>query len=748
MGCGVSLATNRFGKAIRFPLNSLRYRLIVTVVAIETVMLLILVWSYSVDIRRTHEERLRDTASVVLEQFVATAGRYLVEVDYPSLAEYARRVLKHEEVAHVNVRNAEGQVILELGGPAPRRSGDAGSNAAPMLEVSSDVMLGGKRRGRVQLGFSEVVMKRAVAESRQHGIMIASAEIALSVLAALLIGFALTSNLRSLATAAARFGRGESDVTVPISSRDEVGQVAIAFNEMVAERARVEELLRQSEQRLRVVAEATPVPIGIARISDGMFLYCNPLVGPAFGLPPEAMVGRCIPEFYVDPDHWRKMIAELQNKGSLRDYEIEYRRADGSRLNILLNAHEMNSDGEEALVFGLFDITERKRTEAQLVQALKMEAVGQLTGGVAHDFNNLLTVIRGNLELMERENSSGKTSNHLRRALQAVSRGSDLTHRLLAFSRRQILLPETIDANALVTRVTEMLDRPLGETIRVDVDLSPGLWPILVDPGQLESCLVNLAVNARDAMPGGGTLKIATANRVLGQDEAGDDNEPPPGEYVAVEVTDTGTGMTPEVLAHIFEPFFTTKEVGMGSGLGLSMAYGFTKQSGGYLDASSEPGRGTTFRFLFPRAKTVEKSPADPAEQAEQADPVPLGRGETVLVVEDDPEVRAMAVRMASDLGYTVLEAKDGLTALEMLDRHSEIDLLFTDMVMPSGLTGGELAERALVSKPRLKVLFMSGYSEEFLVERGSPVSGAQLMSKPFTRTELAQMMRQTLDTA
>jgi PAS domain S-box-containing protein len=388
------------------------------------------------------------------------------------------------------------------------------------------------------------------------------------------------------------------------------------------------------------------------------------------------------------------------------------------------------------------DVTEQKRTEAQLRQAQKMEAVGQLTGGVAHDFNNLLAVMSGNVELLaEGIGDNERLHNLTRRALTAVERGAALTQRLLAFSRRQTLQPKAVKLNRLVAGMTDLLRRALGETVDVAAFGADDLWTCEVDPGQMENVLLNLAINARDALLDGGKLTIEAANAWLDDDYAAAQAEVAPGQYVLLAVTDNGTGMPPEILERAFEPFFTTKQVGKGSGLGLSMVYGFVKQSGGHVKVYSEAGEGTTVKIYLPRAQ------ADPAaDPATPAAPIVGSRGETVLVVEDDPDVRTLAVALLRGLGYEVLEAGSADAALDRLEETSRVNLLFTDVVLPGGMSGRELAHRVRQRHPGLKVLYMSGYSENGIVHQHRLDQRAPLLQKPFRKTDLARKVREVLD--
>lgn len=397
------------------------------------------------------------------------------------------------------------------------------------------------------------------------------------------------------------------------------------------------------------------------------------------------------------------------------------------------------------------EIDDRMKAEEALRQSQKMEAIGQLTGGVAHDFNNLLTVIIGGLDNMARHLDSetvGRDDARLRRALEmathSAERAAILTARLLAFSRRQALNPKPLRADRLVRDIGELLERTLGEHISLELVGSPGLWAAFADPNELEQALLNLAVNARDAMPGGGKLTIETANVFLDEAYLATVAEPmAPGQYVMVAVSDTGHGMDSDTLSRVFEPFFTTKEAGKGTGLGLSQVYGFVRQSGGHVRVYSEVGQGTSAKLYLPR---VQGEAAEPVAVARRRD-ISLLRGtETVLLVEDDDGVRTYSGGVLRELGYQVIEASDATTALAALSDHSQIDLLFTDVVLPGGVHGGKLAEQVRRRRPGIRVLFTSGYTRNAIVHNGRLDPGVQLITKPFTYEELADQVRRALD--
>ena len=484
---------------------------------------------------------------------------------------------------------------------------------------------------------------------------------------------------------------------------------------------------------------------------DGTWLAASPAWTDILGWSEAELIGRTS-EWMEHPEDLAKTrgeIAALAQGMSTARFENRFRAKDGSYRNFSWTAVPENN-----LVYCVArDVTEQRAraraladAEDALRQAQKMETLGQLTGGVAHDFNNLLQIVTGNLELLQRDLPEDQA--RLRRAADNAMAGAEraalLTQRLLAFSRRQPLAPERIDPNRLVSGMSDLLNRTLGETIEVETIQSARIWPVEIDVNQMENALLSLAVNARDAMPDGGKLTIEVANTHIDEAYAAQEAEVSPGQYVLISVSDTGQGMDEDVLSHAIEPFFTTKEVGRGTGLGLSMVYGFIKQSGGHIRVYSERGHGTTVKIYLPRF--YGPLPDNDTGTVSRATPV-CGGDETVLVCEDDDKVRAYTVDVLKELGYRVMEADNGAAALQALEMASEpIDLLFTDVILPGGMTGADIAQQARAQQPGLRILFATGYARNAIIHHGRLDPGVELLTKPFTYAELAAKVRDMLD--
>ena len=501
--------------------------------------------------------------------------------------------------------------------------------------------------------------------------------------------------------------------------------------------------LRRSESNFRSLV--TNAPYGICRCdSAGILLDANPALVTILGYSSSSeLVGRNLANQYADTQQWFNLADHIRSLKRFNGLAAEWVRKDGSSVTVRLSGRAIRDEGQ-AIFFELFteDVTEQRALEQQLRQAQKMEAVGRLAGGIAHDFNNLLMVISGYCEfLLERIGSDVALRGSVQEIANAAERATSLTRQLLAFSRKQILAPKVLDLNAIVTENLKMLRRMIGEDIDLGMVAGAEIGTVKADPGQIEQVIMNLAVNARDAMPHGGKLTIETANVTRDEEYARLHAPVTPGEYVMLAISDTGMGMDAETQAQIFEPFFTTKGL-KGTGLGLSTVYGIIKQSGGYIWVYSEPGKGTSFKVYLPRVSaTGEAIVAEPSVTNAKLEPAQ----ETILLVEDESNVRQLARQYLENQGYTVLEAADGAAAIEISNAHpGPIHLLLTDVIMP-GMNGRELARRVSALRPETKVLYMSGYTENAIAHNGILDEGIALLQKPFTLTTLRTKVREKL---
>jgi PAS domain S-box-containing protein len=512
------------------------------------------------------------------------------------------------------------------------------------------------------------------------------------------------------------------------------------------ERKRAEHEVTAREERFRALVEHSADAVALVD-DNGIVTYASQSTDRVLGHGAEDVVGRSVLDF-VHPDDVadvRRHISDLRARsGAVITIEARYLHKDASiRYAECSIANRLEHPAVQALVLNYRDITQRRGLEEQLRQAQKMEAVGRLAGGVAHDFNNLLTAIFGYVELLsEQLGRDSPAQQDVEEILKAATRAASLTRQLLAFSRQQVLDPVVLNLNEVVGDLQKMLHRLIGEDVELRSVRVPDLGNVLADAGQVEQVIMNLVVNARDAMPTGGTLTIETANVEFTEQFADAHQVMQPGAYVMLAVSDTGTGMTPEIRARIFEPFFTTKDKAKGTGLGLSTVFGIVKQSGGYIWTYSEPGQGTTFKLYFPRVD-------EPADVAERPHPITSAAGgtETVLLAEDDDLLRPLAHGVLTKLGYVVLEARNAQDAAARAAQHQgPIHLLVTDVVMP-GASGRELARRLAEKRPEMRVLYMSGYTDDAIIRHGILERGVNYLQKPFTPAVLARRVRDVLDT-
>jgi two-component system, cell cycle sensor histidine kinase and response regulator CckA len=530
-----------------------------------------------------------------------------------------------------------------------------------------------------------------------------------------------------------------------IRSRSGEPERLVIVNRDVTQRKEAEESLHVSESGFRSMIEDAPYGIYRAAI-DGRLLRANPALQKMLGYDNlDELLSASLPtNVFRNPSDFGGFKELLENASEFKDVEVELKRRDGAPITVRCTGRKVKGEHEGVPCFDVFaeDVTERRILERQLRMAGKMEAVGRLSGGIAHDFNNLLGVIIGYGQVLKRRLGAGSDLLECAEEIEkAGQRAASLTRQLLAFSRQQILTPSILKLNDLVSDMAKMLPRLLGEDITVNTSLSSDLGMVKADQGQIEQVIMNLAVNARDAMPEGGTLRIETANVELDQAYAWQHPGAKPGHYVMLAVIDSGTGIDPDTLTHIFEPFFTTKEVGKGTGLGLATVYGVVKQSGGYIWVESEPGHGASFQIFLPR---VDEPTADIAATTPVDETV--GGSEIILLVEDSEALRKLTRSFLESHGFTVLVAQDGEEALEVEARHSgKIDLLLTDVVMP-GMNGRALAERLLPKQLGMQVLYISGYTDSFVARHGVLEEGMVLLHKPFTEEVLIRKVREVLD--
>lgn len=518
-------------------------------------------------------------------------------------------------------------------------------------------------------------------------------------------------------------------------------------------RERAEAAVHEREEQIRLLLNSTAEAIYGTDL-HGNCTFANPASARLLGYPdPSWLLGKNMhqlmhhsrPDGAPYPPEECPLVQVLKSGQAVHADDEVLWRADGTTFPAEYWSFPMHRRGQ--MVGGVvtfLDISERRALEDQMRQAQRMEALGQLTGGIAHDFNNLLTVVLGNADMLIEDSGANQELREQAEIIRsAAERGADLIGRMLAFARRQPLHPRTVNVNDLIRSMEGLLRRSLGAPIEIRFELAHDAWPSLIDPSQLETAILNLAINARDAMPGGGRLIIGTANVRFDAAFRARYPEAMPGDYVTIGVTDTGVGMSPEVLEKALQPFFTTKDIGSGTGLGLSMVYGFTKQSEGHMEIASERGRGTTVTLYLPR----DSHQAQAAGGDRQPGKMPRASGgEIILLVEDDDLVRGYVVTQLRALGYQVIPVADGRAALEILHQRNDIQLLFTDVVMPGGLNGAALAEQAAVIRPGLKVLFTSGYSEKILAREGRLPAGVHLLAKPYRPRDLAAEVRRVLD--
>jgi two-component system cell cycle sensor histidine kinase/response regulator CckA len=631
-----------------------------------------------------------------------------------------------------------------------RKAEERLSQLAAIVESSFDAIIGKTLDGTIVSwnAGAEAVYGYSAAEALGKSIaMLAPAE-PRSVVHQLLGRLARGEKIDHRETTRVRKDGRKIIVAVTLSPiRSATGKIvgASAISRDITERRRVEQDLRRSEARFASLVQ--DAPYGIYRVTlDGQFLQVNPALVRMLGYQSEAeLLERNIQtDVYAEAEFRKELIEKYWDHEDFKDLEAHWKRKNGEPIIVRLSGRPVERSGGEPAYFEVFaeDITERRLLERQLLQSQKMDAIGRLAGGIAHDFNNLLGVILGQTELLQGELGSNPSVHRRAEAIdQSARRAAELTKQLLAFSRQQLIEPRVVDTNAIVRDVEKLLKRLIGEDVELTIHLQSNAGNIKIDPSQLEQILMNLAVNARDAMPDGGKLILETAFVELDETYARQHLGAKAGDFVLIAVSDTGTGMDSQTMARIFEPFFTTKPEGRGTGLGLSTVYGIVKQNNGYIMAYSEVGHGTTFRIYFPSVR------ATPELRVQKSDPGEFAKGwETILLVEDEPSLRELAREILEANGYKVIEAERGEHAIRLVEQsQTPIHLLLTDVVMP-GIGGKQLATRLLELRPGLHVLYMSGYTDDVINNRGILREDTLLLPKPFTRATLLRRVREALD--
>jgi PAS domain S-box-containing protein len=660
-----------------------------------------------------------------------TLGPVLWNFDHETAARVAETVLRDDLVVGVTILDDKRNHIFSV----LEESGES------VLVRTMTIQFQGASVGEIELLFSRTSLTKALIDI----LWVSLSFWVLAVLCiAVLPGFFIRKWFRAPLAAfieLAKTYRQNPEISpvleTPILEFQPIEQVV---RELASDVFRQLRELREREEHFRSIFENALYGIAVTGM-DFKFLEVNDAWCKLIGYTEAELLGKMGIEDITLPEDFPESMAMIEKliDGEIDQFILEkrYKAKSGAIINSMSFVKASYDDNGKFLrsTAAILDITDRKKSEAQLVQAQKMEAVGQLTGGVAHDFNNLLAIIVGNLEFLgDRFPKEDEASDLISKVIDAVERGSTLTQRLLAFSRKQALQPKSIDINALISDMEFLLRRTLMEGITIQLRTADNLWACEADPAQVESVVLNLAINARDAMPNGGNLSIETVNVVLSEEDAVEIEDVVPGEYVSLVVRDDGTGMSPEVKERVFDPFFTTKGMVGHSGLGLSMVYGFAKQSGGYVSIDSEEGRGAAIMVFLPRARQEVES----SETRETTTPRTEIKGERILVVEDDPDVRAITKAQLENLGYKVLEAETAAAALEILSM-SEVDLLLSDIILPGGMGGNELAKETRRLYPSVKILFMSGYSEGGAQSSAGLQNGGTLIQKPFRQKELAQ---------
>jgi len=724
-----------------------KYRLAATIFALQTVLIVVIVWQSDriLSLGDIRQNDIQENHSVDLLQTVGKNA--LLGKDKLDLQTFLALEFSNGRYTYVVVTDTKGIVIAAVPDSLIGSKFKPDTNGQSVGDKGQVISGEKKRLGAYHYQLADVSPVLDREKSRNRIIYIAVVGLVFIGFIGLFLSNLLSRRIENLATTAARLSAGDWSARVDISGGGEIEAVGRALNEMAEYASRQVAALAESEEQYRGLVELSPDAILINEA--GKLTFVNLSAASLFGAASvDELIGRDVTTL-LHPDD-RSIAAQgvrrLYQGGTASLVELRWLRLDGSIVISETTRQVFDHQGERGIVTVIRDITERRKTEEHQRQSQRLEAIGQLTGGVAHDFNNLLAVVIWNLEVLREELEGDEDKlETLDRASRASERGADLVRQLLAFSRKQSLRAMPLDLNHSINQTTELVSSTLGENIEINRNLDDNLWSAAADPVQIENVILNLAINSRDAMPDGGTMTIKTENVSLDEPAVIDNSPVEAGEYASISITDNGSGMTPEVVDRALEPFFTTKLVGQGTGLGLSTVYGFVKQSKGFLAIRSEIGKGTTITILLPRLN--EDEAVDTAE-VDVNEVLPQGRGETILVVEDNPEVLQSVERIIGGFGYEVRSATSGPKAIEFMEELEvgDIDLMLTDIGLAGGMDGWEVAARARRLLPGLKVIYMSGYADNVLAHGDLEQNQKRLLRKPFRRAELGRRLREVLD--
>ncbi len=726
---------------------SLKYRIAIMILLLEAVMMGLVLWQtleHSLEASRT---QLEATEQTILNLVGNVSRVALLTEEYADLQPYLENLQKDPRVLKAMLADAQQRVV------ASTHSDDMGlafntalthHNDTEHLWRRLEINNSAGKLGELVISFSNEALLKAYTKARNLGLTIAAFGMLIIAIAGITTGFLLTRRLDQITVAAQNFTKSGKLIETDIQGNDELDKLAGSFNSMAKSVTEKQHQLQESQRYNRTLFEQSAIGLALCRM-DGELVDINPAYASIIGRSIEETLQLSYwditPKSYIKKEE--QQLNNLDATGRYGPYEKEYIHKDGHRVPVRLQGQLLEKDGETFIWSSVEDITRSKQTEEALRRSQKMEAIGQLSGGVAHDFNNQLSVIIGYLDfLQEYTKKDEKPHKWVETASRATLRCMDLTRQLLTFSRRQNIEKTVVDLNLTIREQETMIRRTVTPEVEVQFFLANKLWLTEINTGEFHDAILNLVINARDAMPNGGKLLIETSNKYLSTDYAELNYDTAAGDYVQIMLSDTGTGMNKETLEHVFEPFFTTKSHDKGTGLGLAMVYGFVKRYSGHIKIYSEPGIGTTIRLYLPRSSTTE-APV----MISKDNRVELATGsENILIVDDEIDLLRLAEQYLNDLGYHTRIAENAPQALRILAEDDSINLLFSDVVMPGGMNGYELAKQTTQQKPQLKVLLTSGFTSKTIAHNGLARFSSHLLSKPYRKAELAQHIRLVLD--